>query len=129
MQTAAFGRLALPAKSGRDDGTRTRYEQLEGLLARPLCIHPLFVGMRERIRTFIILFLRQVPRPIWATRTRYGQSGRIRTCEYLLPRQARMAAAERSELNENWLRGKDLNLDLLVQSQPSCRLDDPEKDR
>jgi hypothetical protein len=26
----------------------------------------------------------------------------------------------------NWLRDKDSNLDLLVQSQPSCRLDDPE---
>ena len=27
---------------------------------------------------------------------RFGQSGRIRTCEYLLPRQARIASAERS---------------------------------
>ena len=79
-----------------------------------------------------------------------GQSGRIRTCEYLLPRQARIASAERSDsvgtarvaggqflgsrtgprLTQRvltiWLRGKDLNLHLLVQSQPSCRLDDPE---
>ena len=28
--------------------------------------------------------------------------------------------------NRNWLREKDSNLYLLVQSQPSCRLDDPE---
>ena len=29
---------------------------------------------------------------------------------------------------EEWLREKDSNLYLLVQSQPSCRLDDPEKE-
>src|SRR5688572_25370496 len=40
-----------------------------------------------------------------------------------------MSSNPRSEIPHpklNWLRGKDSNLYLLVQSQPSCRLDDPE---
>src|SRR5262245_20268844 len=53
-------------ENGRDDGTRTRYEQFERLLARPVCIRPR--GTRGRSRTFINLFLRQAPRPSWATR-------------------------------------------------------------
>jgi hypothetical protein len=53
----------------------------------------------------------------------------------LLPRQARIAIcgtlwSEPPCVSEwvllNWLRVKDSNLDLLVQSQPSCRLDEPE---
>ena len=83
------------------------------------------IGTRERIRTFNIRFLRPAPLPIWPRVQKTGQSGMIRSCEHLLPKQARMAIC--GTLCEGWLRVKDSNLHLLVQSQPSCRLDEPEK--
>ena len=62
---------------------------------------------------------------VLATRAEIGQGGRIRTCEHLFPKQARLAAAEHPVL-QNSIREKDSNLYFLVQSQASCRLDDPE---
>lgn len=68
--------------------------------------------------------------------------GRVRTCEHWIPSPARVAicwnaqvvrqtfqpvaAAARKPAVRFWLRVKDSNLDLLVQSQPSGRLDEPE---
>lgn len=74
---------------------------------------------RGRIRTFINLFLRQAPLPVGLrVRTNLGignwDFGFGVTAQIPIP-------------NSKWLREKDSNLYLLVQSQLSCRLDDPER--
>ena len=109
--------------------------------------------MRGRIRTFIDLFLRQAPLRLGYTHRKMSDIG----CQILdrflaadlsfsvqdLKSNVVRAAgfepantcsqdkpvwpsAERPDVL-NWLRGKESNLYFLVQSQASCRLDDPEK--
>jgi hypothetical protein len=84
-----------------------------------------FQNTDGEIRTRNNLFLKQVPLPI-RLRRRKNLSGRIRTCEHLLPKQARVAICGTLRKIVNWFREKESNLYLLIQSQPSCQLDDPE---
>ncbi len=97
LQAVAVGRLATPAKW---------YTRKDSNLHFPASKTGSFADLATRAE-------------IWSER----QDLNLRT----LVSKTSPCSHLRNALIENWLREKDSNLYLLVQSQPSYRLDDPEK--
>lgn len=85
------------------------------------------IGTRGKIRTFNILFLRQAPLPIWPRVRKWVWSERQDSNLRTLVSKTSPYSQLRNALKKLGFGGKDSNLYCLVQSQASCRLDDPEK--
>ncbi len=133
--------------SGRPCGPERRRSKIQ---------NPKWAGARGRSRTIINLFLRQAPLPIGLRVREVWSGQRDSNLRTLAPKASpfshlwnartfgfwicdfrfwieRATVAHHSNLKSkienpklSWLRGKESNLYFLVQSQASCRLDDPE---